>query len=214
MISIEKLCLGELQTNCYLLRDPNAKEAIIVDPAAEAEFIGEKLARENTTPKLIIATHGHFDHILAAWELQLAFDIPFLIHKDDLFLVKKLTSSASYWLKRKVWQKPPEKIEFVEKKEKIELGKHALEVIHTPGHTPGSICLYSEEEEFILTGDTLFARGVGRTDFSYSSKKLLFLSLRKIFSLPSYLVIHPGHGPSCSLKEALANFDESIHDNR
>jgi glyoxylase-like metal-dependent hydrolase (beta-lactamase superfamily II) len=200
---IEKLKLGELQTNCYLMYDPSTSEAIVIDPADEASFIGEKLVRRNLELKFIIATHGHFDHILAAWELQLAFGIPFLIYKGDLFLVQSVKKSASWWLKKEIITNPPEKIAFIKDGEKINLGNLNISVIHTPGHTPGSVCLYAASEKILFTGDTLFAQGVGRTDFAYASEKQLSASFKKLSRLPGDTLIYPGHGESSLLGEAL-----------
>lgn len=194
-MTIRKLTLGELQTNCYLVYDEKTKEGIIIDPADDANFISEQTLSLNVNPKFIVATHGHYDHILAAWELQLAFNIPFFIHKDDLFLVKNLNKSASHWSSRKIVERPPEKIDFLQEGESIVFVK----IIHTPGHTPGSVCLYNKEEKILFTGDTLFADGIGRTDFSYSSAKDIKESVNKILSLPEETIIYPGHGENASI---------------
>jgi len=191
---IKTLLVGELQTNCYLVWDDKTKEGIIIDPADEANFISEQILSLKFKPVAIYATHGHFDHILASYELQLAFTIPFYIHPKDLFLVNNLTKNASFWTKRKIIEMPPKEV-------RPPRGRTSkgIEILHTPGHTPGSVCLYFSNEGILFTGDTLFADGVGRTDLSYSSKIDLSASLEKIFKLPPKTKIYPGHGESSTL---------------
>lgn len=230
-MEIKSFILGELQTNCYIVIDQNTKQCLIIDPADEANFISEQILRQNLKPTAIIATHGHFDHILATYELQMAFNIPFYIHPKDLLLVKNLQKNASFWTKRKIIERLPTNIKFLKDDDKVNpyqklslnLQKSPVDkvnpcqwtcqwkTIHTPGHTPGSVCLYFPEEStyqqagILLTGDTLFSNGIGRTDLSYSSKKDLQNSLKKLSKLPLETKIYPGHGESSNLK-VLANF--------
>jgi len=197
--------LGELQTNCYLVVDQNTQQCLIIDPADEANFISEQILRQNLKPMAIIATHGHFDHILASYELQMAFGIPFYVHPKDLFLVNNLQKNASFWAKRKIVEKSPINIESLTLQT---LQGHTLQkwqgrVVETPGHTPGSVCLYFPKDKTLFTGDTLFSNGVGRTDLSYSSPKDLQNSLKKLFKLPPETKIYPGHGESSSLGKEL-----------
>lgn len=200
---IKTFVLGELQTNCYLVYDGTTKQGVIIDPADEANFISEQILELKIKPEAIVATHGHFDHILASWELQLAFNIPFLIHKQDVPIVSYMQKSATWWLKKKIIEKPPEKIKTIKEKDEIKFGKEKLKVIHTPGHSPGGICLYSPTNSILFSGDTLFANAVGRTDLNCGSPEELASSLKKLSSLPATTTIYPGHGPSSSLKDAL-----------
>lgn len=214
MIEIQTFSLGELQTNCYLLANQDTKQCLVIDPADDANFISEQILRQNLKPMAIIATHGHFDHILASYELQLAFRIPFYVHQKDLFLVKNLQKNAAYWTKRKIIESPPNNIVILSASEESTLASQGLplqswqaQVIETPGHTPGSICLYFPKEKALFTGDTLFSNGVGRTDLSYSSEKDLQNSLKKLAKLPPETKIYPGHGNyGIALKEALRYF--------
>jgi len=199
-MNIETLTLGALSTNCYLVYDTTSGEAIVIDPADEAVFIAEKLQRLNLKLKAIIATHGHFDHVLAAGELQLIYpDSPFYIHTKDMFLLKKMNSSASHWLKTKENRPFPQIINFL-KNQTHRISRYTLCVLQTPGHTPGSICLCAKykiqdtQYEAVFTGDTLFKGAVGRTDFSYSDPKKLVQSLHKLFTLPERTLVYPGHG--------------------
>lgn len=200
-MEIKTFVLGELQTNCYIVISQNNNQCLIIDPADEANFISEQILRLGVKPAAIIATHGHFDHILASYELQMAFNIPFLVHEKDLFLVKNLQKNASFWTRRKIIEKSPEKIKFLKPGNFIDF---KLKVIHTPGHTPGGVCLYSKKEKILFTGDTLFTDGVGRTDLSYSSEKDLQNSLKKLSKLAPETKIYPGHGESSTLSLALS----------
>lgn len=205
-MNIKTLIIGELQTNCYLVFDEKTKEGIVIDPADDANFITEQVLENKLKLKYLVATHGHFDHLLAAYELQLAFNVPLLLNKKDLPIVEYLTKSATWWLKRQIIEKPPQNLQFVKENDEIKFGNQSLKVIETPGHSPGGICLYSAKKKVLLTGDTLFSDTVGRTDLPYSSKKDLKKSLKKLAGLPPETIIYPGHGNSASLKIATFTF--------
>lgn len=200
-MKVERLIVGQLQTNCYLVWPHSAKalrgkDAIIIDPGDDADFIIRKIQDFGLKPALIVATHGHFDHALAIIELRLAFKIPFLIHQADLFLLRRLQETTRYFTGTETDPiLPPDK--FVKEGDLIKFGKEKLKVIETPGHTPGSICLY--QKGILFSGDTLFAQGIGRTDFSYASLKKLKNSLKKLFQLPKKTVVYPGHGSKTRL---------------
>ncbi len=191
--------LGPLETNAYLVFCPKTRRGLIIDPADEANFLSEKILREKIKPLAIIATHGHFDHLLAANELQLAFDIPFLIHPNDQKILFQMRQSASWHLKRKISEEPPKKLTFLKEGEEIHFGNEWLTVIELPGHTPGSIGLYNLFQKIFFSGDTIFKDGVGRTDFSYSSPDNLASSLQKIKEKFTGFKVFPGHGESFRL---------------
>ncbi len=194
-MKIEILPLGQLQTNCYIAHCGG--EAVIVDPADESEFIAEKIQRLNLKPLAILATHGHFDHILAAGELQMIFNVPFYIHPSDEFLLKEINKSANFWLKNKFnYPLPKETIE-LKNGFRFKFGDCELKIMETSGHTPGSVCFLSDG--VIFSGDTLFKNGVGRTDFSYSDKTQLEKSLEKIFRLAPETTVYPGHGEKTTI---------------
>ena len=190
-MKIIKFPLGELQANCYILAKKG--KALIIDPADEASFILEKLMQERLEPLALLATHGHFDHIMAAGEVQLSFKIHFYIDKQDLFLVERLEETAEYFLGYRPAVLKPKKIKFL-KEGRIILEPFEFEVIKTPGHTPGSCCFYFKKENLAFVGDTLFKDGIGRYDFSYSSKTELFESIKKLKKLPKETLFLPGHG--------------------
>lgn len=199
--------LGELGTNCYFVFERKSKKGIVIDPAEAGEFLVEKIVENGLEITKIIATHGHFDHVLAATYLQLTLDVPFYIHQKDEFLLKRMRKTARHFLGRDPGPEPKVSGHFHQGDE-IEVGEISLKVVHTPGHTPGSVSLVSQDEVFV--GDLLFSQGaVGRTDFSYSSHKDLKDSIKKILSLPDSTVIYPGHGDPTTVKEEkeLRNFE-------
>jgi len=209
-MEIESLRVGQLETNCYLVFCPKTKEAVIIDPGDAGDFISQKILDLKLKPKLILATHGHFDHILAVTELKLAFNIPFLMHKGDLFLLKRVKRTAEYFLGYPA-DLPPAVDHYLTKREVVTFGEEKLKVIETPGHTPGGVSFYGSASlttggstpltigGVLFSGDTLFCQGVGRTDFSYCAYKDLMKSLQKLFKLPPKTVVHPGHGPETNL---------------
>jgi hydroxyacylglutathione hydrolase len=193
-MKINTLILGPLNTNCCLVIDELSQQCLIIDPADDAELISEEILRQNLQPMMIIATHGHFDHIMAASALQINFDLPFLVHEKDKFLVEKMKQSIKYWLKMESELEPPKITGFLTEGHKIEFGQTELRVMHVPGHTPGGVCLVEEKEKLVFTGDTLFADGIGRTDFSYSLPGKMEKSLGRIRSELSGYQAYAGHG--------------------
>jgi glyoxylase-like metal-dependent hydrolase (beta-lactamase superfamily II) len=197
-MKIHTYSLGQMQANCYLLE--NEGKGIIIDPADEGSFLLEEVQRKNIELTGLFATHGHFDHCMAAGEIQLSFNIPLYIHKKDQFLIDRLESTAKHFLGYTPIMVVPKRIEFIEPSE-LKIINLKFKIISSPGHTPGGLCYYFPEEAALFTGDTLFADAIGRTDLSYSNKKDLWNSLRGILSLPDETVIYPGHGESTYVGE-------------
>ena len=199
------LTVGQMQENCYLVFDNVSKDALIIDPGDDADYIERIISDHSLTPKLILATHGHFDHCMAVLELKLAYKIPFFINFKDKFLIKNMSSSARHFLGIDAGPPPEVDANLIEGKS-FRIGKSSLKVMETPGHTPGSVCLYDQIAKRLYTGDTLFAEGgIGRTDFKYSSQENLVASLEKIFKLPNPTEIYPGHGRPSTLEEEKIN---------
>jgi len=196
-VKILKLPVGQLRANCYIVFDEKTTDSIIIDPGDEADFLIQKILDHELTPRYIVATHAHFDHIQAVNELKLAFDVPFLMHKSDETLLKHYRKSALYFTK--VDPGPAPRVDrFLTDQDEIKIENYKLKIIHTPGHTPGGLCLYNNE--VIFTGDTIFAKGaVGRTDFPYSNPLELANSINKILNLNSRLIILPGHEESSTI---------------
>ncbi len=206
-ISIERLVVGQMQANCYLISASNG-QVIIIDPGDDASFINQKILDNKFTPVCILATHGHFDHIMAAFEVQKTWKIPFLINNADTFLVKRLNDSAQHFLENNLLYFTPTIDGNLLDRQTISLESQKLKVLATPGHTPGSVCISLDRQKILITGDTLFANGgVGRTDFIYSSRELLDTSLHKIFLFSPDTQILPGHGEYSSLEKE-ARFHE------
>lgn len=192
-MGIEKLIVGQLQTNCYLVWDQSSREAILIDPGDDAELIANRARDLDLNPILIVATHGHFDHLLAANELKWAWGVSLALHKKDAFLVRRLRSSTRHWTGQESGP-APEIERFLKESDLVSFGQKSLSILETPGHTPGGISLYDREEGRLFSGDTLFKRGFGRTDFEYASTADLENSLQKLFKLPPETIVYPGHG--------------------
>lgn len=190
--------LGQMEANCYFLIKDN--HCLIIDPADSADFILEEIQRRKLNLQAILATHGHFDHIMAAGEIQLSLKVPFYIFKEDLFLIKRLNETAKHFLGFDPSSLPPKFIKELNGGSII-INNFAFEVIKTPGHTPGSACFNFKNENVIFTGDTLFKEGIGRHDFSYSRIDDLRHSLARLMILSEETIVYSGHGePSTILR--------------
>lgn len=196
MIKTEKLVVGQMKTNCYLVYDTKNLDCLIVDPGDDAEFIIQKIIDLELNPNLIIATHGHFDHIQAVNELKLAFKIDFWMSKKDEFLLKRMRNSAIYFTK--LDPGPGSVIdELLDANSELLIANSKIKIIEIPGHTPGSVAVYLPEAGLLFSGDTLFAGGeIGGSDYNYSNKLELHKSIKIILKLPIETVIYPGHGES------------------
>ncbi len=192
-MKIITLTVGQMATNCYLVCDEATSQCVIIDPGEDADFITTTILENKLIPQAALLTHGHYDHCLAVLDLKLNFNIPVYLHPNDLFLYNKAHLSAKHF-SGLTSPKLPKVEHFLSDKETIRIGNSHLQVIHTPGHTPGSVCFYSLP--ILFTGDTLFADSLGRTDLSYSSKPDLTKSLQKlskICHLQTGTLIYPGH---------------------
>ena len=200
-MKILKFSLGQMQANCYFLIE--GQNCLIIDPADDAPFILEELQRHRLNLVGMLATHGHFDHIMAVGEIQKSFDIPLFIHKDDKFLTDRVEQTAEYFLGYKPVILPIKKIKNLKIDDVLRIKKFKIKIIYTPGHTPGSCCFYFKEENALFTGDTLFKDGIGRYDFSYSNKDKLKNSLENIFKLPKETIIYSGHGEDTTIQDEI-----------
>jgi len=193
---LETVCVGEMQVNCYILAAKIGSPCIIIDPGDEENKIRRILQKHKLKPYLIINTHAHIDHI----GCDDKFDVPIYIHQDDSVLLEDPQLNLSNFLNLSYTIKS--NIKTLKDKEIIELAGMQLEVIHTPGHTPGGICLLMKkpDNKILFTGDSLFCQGIGRTDFPGADSELLIKSIKdKLFNLPDDTVIYPGHGPSSTI---------------
>lgn len=196
-MQILKYSLGEMQANCYILIKDSS--CIIIDPADSADFILEEISRRNLHVLALIATHGHFDHVMAAGEMQISLNplygtpVPLYIDKQDHFLIKRLGETAKHFLGHEPTVIRPQTMQPIPEG-KFSISEFTFTVLKTPGHTPGSSCYYFKDDGRIFTGDTLFAGAIGRFDFAYSDKNLLKQSVDTILRLPEETIINPGHG--------------------
>jgi hydroxyacylglutathione hydrolase len=197
-LQLKSYSLGALQTNCYLLWDDETFEAVVIDPADSGDFIIEQILDEDLLVKAIWLTHGHFDHVLGLLEVKLAFNAPVWMHQADESLLSQAQKSAQHWLERKVDPVPPAD-HFWKDNDQVELGSHSFKIFHTPGHTPGSVSLYSAQNQLLISGDTLFKGTIGRTDFSYSDHQAMLESLTTLHSLPAQTKVYPGHGDNTTI---------------
>jgi glyoxylase-like metal-dependent hydrolase (beta-lactamase superfamily II) len=200
-LQIECLTLGPLSANCYLITDTPSRQTIVVDPGFAAERILERLRALDTNVASIVHTHGHVDHISATEAVLagLGRDVLVAAHPNDTYLYapaeRQRGTEWGYLLPATLCTPSVE----LRDGDEIELGAARLRVIHTPGHTPGGICLLAGEE-FVLSGDTLFRRGIGRTDLLGGDEDAIYESiLTRLYTLPPELVVYPGHGPSTTI---------------
>jgi glyoxylase-like metal-dependent hydrolase (beta-lactamase superfamily II) len=188
--------VGPLQSNSYLLADEVTREAALFDPGMESESVADILARERLTVTAIVNTHGHFDHVFGNAYFKAKTGAPLLMHRADLDLVKRLEEQSLYFGFRATPSPPPDR--FLEEGDEVRVGGIRLRVRHTPGHSPGGICLVTDGTAFV--GDTLFAGSIGRTDLPGGSAETLLTSIReKLLTLPDDTVIYPGHGPATTI---------------
>ncbi len=198
-MKILTLRVGQLATNCYLIYEPKTKKTIIIDPGDDADYILQIIKEKKLQPQIIIATHCHFDHIMAVNELKLNFKIPFLTHQKSLSLLSRMRKMAKFFVNFDSGPAPKPN-NFLKENEIIKIGSERLKIIETPGHTPDGICLYNKTDNVLFSGDTIFADGyLGRTDLVDSDSKKLKKSLEKIFKFPETTRILPGHGKSSTI---------------
>ena len=195
----EQFAVGPLQCNCVILGDEISRRAIVIDAGDECDRIYEVLQTHGLQLAAIVATHGHIDHVGALGQLKQRTGAPALLHEADVPLYEQLALQAQ-WLGIPV---PPatELDRLLRDGDRIEFGKHALAVMHTPGHSPGSISLVlGDANPTVFSGDTLFAGSVGRTDLWGGSFEELLRSIQqRLLRLPENAIVVPGHGPRTSI---------------
>lgn len=188
---IKTFPLGLIGTNAYLLIDENTKEAVLIDLGGDFQVIKDELEKHNANLKYILNTHGHFDHILGERDAQDIVDIPVYVHENDKYLVENLPKQLERF-GFEVNAQPPKNIKTFTDKDIFKIGDNEIKVIHTPGHTPGSVCFLIGKTLF--SGDTLFYTSVGRTDFEGGSFEQLADSItNKLFKLENDIDVYPGH---------------------
>ena len=205
-MKIDRLILGAYQTNCYILRESEAaKDCLIIDTGLEAGELVDFLQTHKLNPAAVVLTHGHADHITGLVALRSQFpDIKVYIHKLDAEMLTGAKDNLSA-MAGVLFSSEPAGFSLQEG-DVIEQANIKLDVLHTPGHTPGGICLYSKADGVVFVGDTLFADSVGRTDMPGGSATQLIKSIKeKLCILPDDTVVYPGHGPVTTIAQEKAN---------
>ena len=194
---IKTLPSGPFATNAYIIACPATKHALIIDPGVEsAASILQTLKSEGLTPIKIVLTHSHWDHIGDVALLKEKLNIPVVVHALDAYnLIEPGSDDIPCWVNIP----PTDPDALLADGESIPFGNLAFTVIHTPGHTPGGICLYNPEEHVLISGDTLFKDTIGNISFSTGQPDLMWSSLAKLAKLPPETKVYPGHGPSTTI---------------
>lgn len=191
-MNVKTLVLGELSSNCYIVSDESSDEVIIIDPGDDANFIQDDILSRGLIPKGIFLTHGHFDHILAAQEISINFQIPIYVSPKDKFLVDRMEQTATHYLGGKNYLKPINTLD-VKEGDTVVVGPFRIKVVEIPGHTPGSVGYVIDKN--IFTGDLVFeGRQIGEYRHSYSSYKELVKSIDLLKKMNPDTIIYPGHG--------------------
>jgi len=194
------LPVGPLQCNCSIIGDETTHEAMVIDPGDDIDDIVALIDEYKLQVKQIVITHAHIDHVGGAMKLREKTGAPILLNQNDYALLKMLDVQAS-WL----GMKPPGAVEIeagLAHDETLRAGKLAANVLHTPGHTEGSVCLYFPTEKMLIAGDTLFQRSIGRTDLPGGSFEKIMRSLHdRVLTLPDETRVIPGHGPATTIGE-------------
>jgi len=196
----EILPVGPLQCNCSVIGDETTREAMVIDPGDDIASVLLLIEKHDLTVKQIVITHAHIDHVGGAMKLRAATGAPILLNQNDYALLKMLDVQAAW-----IGMKDPGKVEIdnsIGQADTVKAGSLVADVLHTPGHTEGSVCLYFPTESKLIAGDTLFAGSVGRTDLPGGSSEKIIKSLHeKVMTLPDDTLVVPGHGPLTTIGE-------------
>jgi hydroxyacylglutathione hydrolase len=196
----EILPVGPLQCNCSVIGDEASREAMVIDPGDDIEDVLAVIRKHNLTVKQIVITHAHIDHVGGASKLRAATGAPVLLNQNDYALLKMLDEQAAW-----IGVPSPGKVDIdqsVAQADTVKAGSLSADVLHTPGHTEGSICLYFPAQHKLIAGDTLFAGSIGRTDLPGGSFDKIIRSIHeKVLALPDDTVVVPGHGPLTTIGE-------------
>jgi glyoxylase-like metal-dependent hydrolase (beta-lactamase superfamily II) len=197
-IIVETIPVGPLQCNCTILGDLVSRKAIVVDAGGDAEILLERLVELNLQVERIIHTHAHLDHFLASGKMKEATGAKLALHREDLFLWDMLEDQCRMF--GIPFEPPPPPDQWLENEEEIDLNDLQGKALHTPGHTPGSMCFLFESQKLLIAGDTLFQGSIGRTDLWGGDFKKIEKSIQeKLYTLDEETSVITGHGESTSI---------------
>ncbi len=195
-MNVYRMALGVYAANCYIVTSSDNSESVVVDPGGDIDEILKVVNKLKTTVKSIVLTHGHGDHIGGVVKLKEKLDVPVMVHKDELDMVKSSALNMSSSMMTGEAYFDPDIL--LTEGDQIWIGDESLEVIHTPGHTFGGICL--KGDKFLITGDTLFKGSIGRTDlYGGDYESLLFNIKTKLLALDDDIIVYPGHGSESTI---------------
>ncbi|MBQ6033276.1 MAG: MBL fold metallo-hydrolase [Prevotella sp.] len=205
MLNIQKFVFNPYQENTFIVSD-ETNECVIIDCGAlfdnEQLALTEYIEENRLTPVQLLCTHGHFDHCVGIDMAYQQYGLKPLIHSKDAQLLEQLADQAMYFIGIEYDREVPPIGKLIDEKDVINFGNHRFTILHTPGHTPGSILFYCEEEHCVFSGDTLFQMSIGRTDFPGGSYQDMMNSLRLITTqLPEETIVWSGHGPKTTIGE-------------
>ncbi len=192
---IKRLVVGPLEENCYVVGDEETGKTLVIDPGDEPDRILEIIKKNKLTVDAIICTHAHFDHIGAVGDIKKTTGAKVLIHTGDIELYEGAKDQAAFW--GYDLDDIPQPDGFLNEGDDVRIGDLKFKVLHTPGHSPGGICLYGEG--VVFTGDTLFQGSVGRTDFHGGDMAKLKESFKRLLNLPEDTTVLSGHGPETTI---------------
>lgn len=193
---LETLLVGPLGVNCYIVGDDKTREALVIDPGGNARDILDTLRHGRLQLVAIVATHAHFDHLLALDEVRAQTRAPFLIHAAEVQVLANAATGALFF--GFTMRQPAPADRLVREGDEVRAGSVSLKVLHTPGHSPGGICLLYEKCVFV--GDTLFQGGIGRVDLPGGDYATLMRSIRdQLLTLPGDTIVYPGHGDATTI---------------
>ena len=207
MLNIKTFTCNMLSENCYVVSD-DTNECVVIDCGAyypeEAQAILNYIRKQQLTPRHLLCTHGHFDHCMGNGYIFKAFGLKPEVHQDDNFLMEKMERQTGEILGIPIRLDVPPVDHYLTDNDSITFGTHTLQILHTPGHTPGGIVFYEANEHIAFSGDTLFRMSIGRTDFERGSYEDMISSLQLLAQqLPAETTIYPGHGPLTTIADEI-----------
>jgi glyoxylase-like metal-dependent hydrolase (beta-lactamase superfamily II) len=197
-MKLNTIVVGPFEVNCYLYWDEQTRDGVIIDPGLDEHVIIDSVNKSGMTPKAILLTHGHGDHIAAVKPVKEHFDLPLYVGRGDKELLRNPSANVSELIGQPIVAPDPDHL--VEDEQSVTIGSLQFTVLATPGHTPGGVCYLDERANLVFTGDSLFWGSIGRTDLPGGSLNTLLDSIKtKLLKLPDGITCYPGHGPKTTI---------------